>query len=606
MIGCFSLAIRGASTRATLGYRPANNKAAVTCGDCASCRVISSLAYCSTKPSPRKESKRSARRSRIVCMTCPLIQLFLQCWPSMRDFRASSQRPNAVLRAMWSEGGPSFGNNSAQWTALAAARFWSENGVASGDRCDSVAATVHAASLPPNSAPKSAIFPRRRSHGKRARQRPTGVGTYHASSSTPHRGAFAGRTPISTAPVARSVLTAWSMRAFGGGSSASEKHMGCKPELNTDNISSIREQRRISGVGISCRRRLKRAAVSKWKQKPSRTRPARPRRWSTSARDTNCSLSDDVLVGSWYLWLLTLPASTTKTTSGMVTPVSAMFVLSTTFRTPRRGRSKAFACSSPLSTLCNDNTSAFDGSPKMGCRPKRSDTFVISMRPGKNTRTAPSSRGTWLNFGESSISWRHSSTRSKLILVWSIVLNCRLVSSRYRVGSQRSASSSHAHSSSSSTYAETLSFLPLDPETWKDIFCVHPRPQPFLAKSLSSSHRYPDISTTSSSQKVSTGKVRPGIVRVGTVPPKYRESFSTSRVADISTTFKSVRCCRRICRSNRISRSQSALRSCTSSMKMCVTFDSAATPDCNCFNSTPTVQNSKRVESETRFSMRIW
>mmetsp|Transcript_80614 Transcript_80614/g.250175 ORF Transcript_80614/g.250175 Transcript_80614/m.250175 type:complete len:208 (+) Transcript_80614:1171-1794(+) len=207
------------------------------------------------------------------------------------------------------------------------------------------------------------------------------------------------------------------MRDLGGGSSASEKHAGWRPELRTWSMSSMREHRKISGVGTSWSRRSKRLRVMRWKEKPSHTRPARPRRCRTSAREINCSLSEEVLEGSWYRWLFTLPLSTTKTTSGMVTPVSAMFVLNTIFRTPRRGRSNAFACSSPLRTLCSERIRHLEGFPKTGDRDSRSLTFVISMRPGKKTSTAPSSRGTEANCGELSIISSVASMRSKLMRV---------------------------------------------------------------------------------------------------------------------------------------------------------------------------------------------
>mmetsp|Transcript_108985 Transcript_108985/g.308288 ORF Transcript_108985/g.308288 Transcript_108985/m.308288 type:complete len:239 (-) Transcript_108985:351-1067(-) len=229
--------------------------------------------------------------------------LFSQClWQNASTcfpFLASSQRLYAALSAMWSEGGMSFARNSAQCVCLACSRLASEKGVASGDRCESVAAIVSTASTPPNRDARSTIFPRRRSQGSRAKHWPMGVATYQVSSLAPQRGAFGGRTPSSTAPVAFSVASAWSMRAAGGGSSAWLKQPGCRPALRIESISSIREQRRISGVGIAWNLRSKRACVKRQKEKPERTRPARPRRCITSALDTNCSFKDDVFVGSW-------------------------------------------------------------------------------------------------------------------------------------------------------------------------------------------------------------------------------------------------------------------------------------------------------------------
>mmetsp|Transcript_78102 Transcript_78102/g.252834 ORF Transcript_78102/g.252834 Transcript_78102/m.252834 type:complete len:233 (+) Transcript_78102:638-1336(+) len=230
-----------------------------------SCAGTSSLANRSQKPSPLRESMRSLRISRMVCSTWLLSQLLRQKESAVLPLRASSHRTNAVLRAKWSEAGKSLGRSSAQCTFLACARLLSEKGATSGERCESAAATVQTASVPPKSAAKSTIFPRRKSHGSRAKHWPMGVVTYQTSSLVPHWGAFAGLVPSSTAPVAFSVATAWSMRSFGGGSRASAKQLGWRPELSTESISSIKEQRRISGVGISWSRSSKRLRVRRWK-----------------------------------------------------------------------------------------------------------------------------------------------------------------------------------------------------------------------------------------------------------------------------------------------------------------------------------------------------
>mmetsp|Transcript_8205 Transcript_8205/g.21999 ORF Transcript_8205/g.21999 Transcript_8205/m.21999 type:complete len:206 (-) Transcript_8205:1756-2373(-) len=205
----------------------------------------------------------------------------------------------------------------------------------------------------------------------------------------------------------------------------------------------------------------------------------------------------------------------------MVTPVSAMFVLSTILRWPLRGRSKAFVWSSPLRTLWSEITRNREGSLKVGDRDRRSCILVISPRPGRKIRTAPSSRRISLKRGACSISKSVSSMMSKLILVWSIRQSDCRVSFSYFEGSALSASSSHSKSSSSLSSAVTFWLFPPPEETWKVCFCwPQPLAQPRLAKSLSSSQMYPVISITSSSQKASTGNVRPGNEISGTWVPK--------------------------------------------------------------------------------------
>mmetsp|Transcript_87023 Transcript_87023/g.246749 ORF Transcript_87023/g.246749 Transcript_87023/m.246749 type:complete len:234 (-) Transcript_87023:1210-1911(-) len=232
--------------------------------------------------------------SRIVCSTWPLSQLLRRKDSLARSLRASSYLTEAALSARWSEGGPSLARSS-QCACLACDFFASEKGVTSGERCERAAAAVKTDSTPPNSDASSAIFPRRTSQGSLARHRPMGVAAIHGSSPV----VPAGRGVSSTAPRARSVATAWSTRSFGGGSSASPKQLGCIPEVSVCSSSSMSEQRKISGTGKSWSRSSKRLRVMRQKLKPSRTRPARPRRCRTSARETNCSLSDDVFEGSW-------------------------------------------------------------------------------------------------------------------------------------------------------------------------------------------------------------------------------------------------------------------------------------------------------------------
>ncbi len=62
--------------------------------------------------------------------------------------------------------------------------------------------------------------------------------------------------------------------------------------------------------------------LTKWKQMPGRTRPARPRRCLAFARETHSGLSVDKLDSTSKFVILILPQSTTYTTSSIVIDVS--------------------------------------------------------------------------------------------------------------------------------------------------------------------------------------------------------------------------------------------------------------------------------------------
>ena len=147
--------------------------------------------------------------------------------------------------------------------------------------------------------------------------------------------------------------------------------------------------RKISGVVksasfASC------ALEYRWKQYPSRTRPARPRRCLLLARLHHAVTRLDMRLAGSYWVSRTRPPSMTKTTSSMVIEVSAMFVAMTTLRTPGGGLLKVRRCSSEDSVECsgmsmNRFSASSSDDARRSCRPR------ISAMPGRNIKIAPSS-----------------------------------------------------------------------------------------------------------------------------------------------------------------------------------------------------------------------
>ena len=87
---------------------------------------------------------------------------------------------------------------------------------------------------------------------------------------------------------------------------------------------------------------------------------------------------------------LTRPLSTTTTTSGMVTEVSATFVATTILRF-LSNTLNASRCSAGESAECSAQIAcAFFLGAKRGCASSRSMSRVTSPMPGRNTRNAPS------------------------------------------------------------------------------------------------------------------------------------------------------------------------------------------------------------------------
>mmetsp|Transcript_29918 Transcript_29918/g.97480 ORF Transcript_29918/g.97480 Transcript_29918/m.97480 type:complete len:277 (+) Transcript_29918:832-1662(+) len=242
-----------------------------------------------------------------------------------------------------------------------------------GERKPNEAAIVSTGSSTPNMAPYSSILPSRTSTGSSARCVPSTVSSSVSSS----------------ACRSLSDLIAEATETGGGGSIASASRGSTSPTRRRlmDRHSCSRGTRNISGVPksdmvASC------IELKRWKQYPSRTRPARPRRCRALARLTHVVTSEDNRPFGSYCVSRTRPVSMTNTTSSMVMEVSAMLVDKTTLRTPSGGVANARCCSSLESVECTGVTMKFSASAPLLNASLR---VRISAIPGRKTRIAPSS-----------------------------------------------------------------------------------------------------------------------------------------------------------------------------------------------------------------------
>ena len=118
---------------------------------------------------------------------------------------------------------------------------------------------------------------------------------------------------------------------------------------------------------------------------PSATRPARPRRWSASARVTRSVTSRAMPAPGSNRDRRASPASTTTRTSWMVSEVSAIEVASTILRAARSGRIAA-CCACASSAPNSGRITQPGGTRSFNAASQRR----ISPSPGRNTSTAPS------------------------------------------------------------------------------------------------------------------------------------------------------------------------------------------------------------------------
>mmetsp|Transcript_14939 Transcript_14939/g.48466 ORF Transcript_14939/g.48466 Transcript_14939/m.48466 type:complete len:386 (+) Transcript_14939:305-1462(+) len=265
--------------------------------------------------------------------------------------------------------------------ASAASRL--SKGERKGERPDRMAAMVSASSATPKIAPSRRNLPMRTSVGRVARCWPRGVSRSPAPSVLPSSSSASSSTSIRSA-----CSTAG---RDGGSSSCSQTAAAQRSYLSALIVRTSRSSgtRRISGCWCASATWSKEWLVLRWKATPGRTRPARPRRCLALARETSTSSSDSILRAGSYRFSFIRAQSTTKTTSSMVTDVSAMFVASTTLRTPAGGRSNTRRWSSGGSVEWSGSSHARCGSAeKRGVASSASCTAWISLKPGKKTSTA--------------------------------------------------------------------------------------------------------------------------------------------------------------------------------------------------------------------------
>mmetsp|Transcript_8289 Transcript_8289/g.19808 ORF Transcript_8289/g.19808 Transcript_8289/m.19808 type:complete len:432 (+) Transcript_8289:974-2269(+) len=252
-------------------------------------------------------------------------------------------------------------------------------GARNGERSERAAAMRRMGSAQRSSAPKRMSLPVATSTGSAARWRPRGVSCSSASS----------------APVRCSEEMAAVTAASGGSSRASEKaeRSGVSErsgERRSCKHSSCNGPRSISGLRAASMYRTERKRVYSLKTCPARTRPARPARCRASACEIHTSTSRRMFLRSSNIDCLARPASITNTASSMVMEVSAMFVASTTLRTPGGIVSNTADCSAGDSDECSGSRRNLSALPKrfVVCSPLRS--VEMSAMPGRKMSTAPS------------------------------------------------------------------------------------------------------------------------------------------------------------------------------------------------------------------------
>mmetsp|Transcript_89270 Transcript_89270/g.231525 ORF Transcript_89270/g.231525 Transcript_89270/m.231525 type:complete len:348 (-) Transcript_89270:589-1632(-) len=196
----------------------------------------------------------------------------------------------------------------------------------------------------------------------------------------------------------------------------------------------------ISGV-------VRQGACSSWareysrKQRPQRTRPARPVRWMAELCDTHTVSSVLRRRTGSYATSRMSPASITTRTSSMVTLDSAMLVPRITFVFPAGGLSKMSCCSALGKVECNGKTQS------LLCRSiscKRSAQVLISAHPGRKHKTLPGTLSSSTNAGPSERFNTRRPRSSRYVSSFSEEPHQIPVDARYAGSSPLSASASSA------------------------------------------------------------------------------------------------------------------------------------------------------------------
>mmetsp|Transcript_15659 Transcript_15659/g.65974 ORF Transcript_15659/g.65974 Transcript_15659/m.65974 type:complete len:488 (+) Transcript_15659:1076-2539(+) len=485
----------------------------------------------------------------------------------------------------------------------------------------------------PSAHPNTTSFPRRASVGSWLRSLPSGV---RCSSS------------CANAPMHRRSSTALCTAAGSGGSGRRAHTCSAEPgrlSALTRMTSCCKPTRRTSGSVY----RLRGASLGKrWNAIPGRTRPARPRRCFAAAALTATSSSEDMSRSASYRSSLTRPVSMTHTTSSMVMEVSATFVDKTTFTFPGGGRWNTRRWSSGGSAPCSGSTHSGSsvGAPVPLARPalcaatatRLSRRLSISLVPGRKIRIAvppdPAPPSSFSRSAVCAVPRSQRSSRAAGIIDSARSTSPPAASTNQRTSSQMScwfttsmsscARARHAararvwlglllarredHSASESGRRDSsfaaarplLRWFACDP--WHHSACL--------------STQCLVVASASSRCNVATGNARPGKLTRG-APSKYRANTSPSIVADISPIFTvgadgaspsplALACAARssISLSAMSRKSPSTVRSCTSSTSTCV-IPARLGSRSSRRSSTPVVQNSRRVSSQTLVSPRM-
>mmetsp|Transcript_31138 Transcript_31138/g.101471 ORF Transcript_31138/g.101471 Transcript_31138/m.101471 type:complete len:271 (+) Transcript_31138:1053-1865(+) len=210
------------------------------------------------------------------------------------------------------------------------------------------AASVTAWSVTPKMAPSRMSLPMRTSTGRVLRWRPSAVSV----------SVLASALTVSASRLTSS-LTARSTASGDGGSSSFSQTLAAvpgKPSALMRRTSCSRGTRCTSGAWCPFRMWSWRWRVKRCTATPSRTRPARPRRWRALARLTATSSSVAIRRAGSKAFSFMRPVSTTKPMSSIVTLVSQMLVAMITFVTPSGARRNTSRWSSGGTPLCNGKT----------------------------------------------------------------------------------------------------------------------------------------------------------------------------------------------------------------------------------------------------------
>mmetsp|Transcript_77394 Transcript_77394/g.226969 ORF Transcript_77394/g.226969 Transcript_77394/m.226969 type:complete len:447 (-) Transcript_77394:2020-3360(-) len=311
----------------------------------------------------RRMSRRSWALSLENLLSCPGLSMFFfaQVWAaaSPRFSRTPSQARSAFAAAKASDH-----SQNSFILARASSRWpWT---CRKGDRPPETVSNAAVGPGKPRSEPSIAARPSCGSSGSRAMTSPTG--------------SKRGGSPSSNASMASSSSIATSTASAPGGSGASARNpRGSRPRAAAWRQLCARSHRCISGDGRSGAR-FSCSWLYNRRTRPSRTRPARPRRCTAELTETRAVPRDDMRRRASYVSSRCKPASTTTEMSSMVTELSAILVPRMTLTLPFGAFWNTFCCCSFGRVECSGKIHIF-----LASAPSRnlSLTCRISAHPGR-------------------------------------------------------------------------------------------------------------------------------------------------------------------------------------------------------------------------------